>query len=442
MPRKRLTKEIVNNRLTDRGIVMLDDYVRQTVKARFQCRCGHVWAARPNNVLWGKGCPKCGRLSAAKKKRLPKETVRERLAGRGISLVGEYVGTQTRALFKCSKGHTWEAVPSSVLRGSGCPQCYDKNHPLDKESVNARIADRGITLLGEYMGAHVSTLFQCSEGHTWLARPNNILQGKNCPHCDGQFPLSPEIVNERLADRGLVLVGAYVNSVTPTQFRCAEGHTWEAAPGSVMGGTGCPFCYDKNHPLTTKTVNERIADRGIVLLDEYINNRTKRRFQCEEGHIWETAPANVLAGRGCNVCADRTSDNDVFYLWLAGPQEQVQMNDGEFLLKFGVSSERREDMRIKEVAWAWNTTANLLAVVKTMGPAIWTEEAVAKIGRRLNADCSHLNGWTEFRIVNETELAQFMAIAADAAEYKIVWKNPVPYINEPALVQLNLDLQR
>ena len=118
------------------------------------------------------------------------------------------------------------------------------------------------------------------------------------------------------------------------------------------------------------------------------------------------------------------------------------MNDGEFLLKFGVSSERREDMRIKEVAWAWNTTANLLAVVKTMGPAIWAEEAVAKIGRRLNADCSHLNGWTEFRIVNETELAQFMAIAADAAEYKIVWKNPVPYINEPALVQLNLDLQR
>jgi hypothetical protein len=440
MPRKRLTKQIVNNRLEDRGIVLLDEYVRQTVKARFQCTCGHVWAARPNNVLSGKGCPKCGKLSAAKKMRLPQETVRKRLADRGISLIGEYLGTQTKTLFKCSKGHTWKTTPNSVLRGSGCPQCYGTNHPLTKEIVNERIADRRLTLLGEYMGAHVSTLFQCNEGHTWLARPNNILQGKNCPHCDGQFPLSPETVNERLADRGLVLVGEYVNSAAPTQFRCAVGHTWEASSANVMAGTGCPFCYDKNHPLTTEIVNERIADRGIVLLDEYINNSTYRRFQCNEGHVWEIAPANVLAGRGCSVCADHTSDNDVFYLWLTGPQEYVQLNDGEFLLKFGVSSERRDDLRIKEVAWAWNTTANLLAMVKTVGSATRTEEAAAMIGRRLKADYSHLDGWTEFRIVNETELAQIIAIAADAADYKIVWKNPVPYINQPALVQLNLDL--
>ena len=434
MPRKRLTREIINNRIADRGIVMLDEYVRQTVKARFQCDCGYVWAARPNNVLSGKGCPKCGKLAQAKKMRLSVETVRQRLADRNISLIGEYVDTQTKALFKCSHGHTWEAVPSSVMSGRGCPHCYTKNHPLEKELVNARIADRGITLVGDYMGAHISTLFRCSKNHTWLARPNNILHGKNCPHCDGQFPLSPEVVNERLAKRGLVLVGEYINSVSPTQFQCGEGHTWEAAPGNVMGGTGCPFCYDKNHPLTTEIVNERIADRGIVLLDEYVNNSTRRRFQCEEGHIWETAPASVLAGRGCNVCADRTSDNDVFYLWLAGPQKQVMLNDGEYLLKFGVTSERRDDMRIKEVAWAWGITVSLLAVVKTMGPAIWAEKAVAKIGQKLDADCAHLDGWTEFRIVNQTELAQFMA------EYKIVWEDSVPHNAEYQSDQLKLDL--
>lgn len=420
---------------------MLDEYVHQTVKARFQCSQGHIWTARPNNVLSGKGCPTCGKISAANKIRLAADTVCDRLADKGIIMLSEYVNSQTKTLFKCNEGHTWKTTPNSVMGGRGCPHCYGKNLPLTKDIVNARIADRGITLLGDYMGAHASTLFHCREGHTWQARPNNILQGKNCPHCDGQFPLSKEIVNERIADRGLVMLGEYTNSVTKTFFQCSEGHTWEAPPGNVMAGTGCAICAG-NIPLTTEIVNDRIADRGLVLLDEYINNSTNRRFQCSEGHVWETAPAGVLSGTGCPTCAERYSDNDVFYLWIAGPQQLVQLRDGEFLLKYGVTSERREDLRVKEIGWAWNTTPNVLAVIKTTGPAIWAEKAAARIGQCLASDYSHLDGWTEFRIVNETELAQLMALADEAAEYKIAWKNPVPYIREYHLDQLKLDLQR
>ena len=435
----RLTKEIVNDRIADRDLVMLDEYEHQKVKALFQCSQGHTWKAVPNNVLFGKGCPKCGSISAASKKRLTVDAVRNRLAGRGIDLVGEYVNSQTKTQFKCNEGHTWETTSGSVMGGKGCPHCSG-NVPLTKEIVNDRIAERGITLLGEYGGAHTNTLFQCSEGHTWDARSGNIMQGKNCPHCDGQFPLSKKIVNERIADRGLVMLGEYVNSQTKTQFKCNEGHTWEATPNNVMGGTSCPHCSG-NVLLTKEIVNDRIADRGLVLLDEYVTNSVKRRFQCSEGHVWETQPACVLSGTGCPTCAERYSDNDVFYLWIAGPQELVRLRDGEFLLKYGVTSERREDLRIKEVGWAWNTTPNILAVVKTKVPAIWAEKSATCIGQCLTSDYSHLDGWTEFRIVNDTELAQLMAIAAEAAEHKIVWNNPVTHIKEYHLEQLKLDLQ-
>lgn len=177
------------------------------------------------------------------------------------------------------------------------------------------------------------------------------------------------------------------------------------------------------------------------MLDKYINNSTKRQFQCSEGHIWETAPACVLSGSGCPTCAETFSDNDVFYLWIAGPQEMVLLRDDEFLLKYGVTSERREDLRIKEIGWKWNTTPNVIAVVKTKVPAIWVEKSATRIGQCLTSDYSHLDGWTEFRIVKETELAQLMAIADDAADYKIVWNNPVPHIKEYHLDQLKLDLQ-
>ena len=38
----------------------LDEYISHIHKIRFQCvECGHIWEAKPNNILNGKGCPKC-----------------------------------------------------------------------------------------------------------------------------------------------------------------------------------------------------------------------------------------------------------------------------------------------------------------------------------------------------------------------------------------------
>lgn len=53
------------------NILVLDDYIKSSVKISFCCKiCGNVWKAKPNNILQGKGCPKCkcskGELAIAK----------------------------------------------------------------------------------------------------------------------------------------------------------------------------------------------------------------------------------------------------------------------------------------------------------------------------------------------------------------------------------------
>ena len=96
-------------------------------------------------------------------------------------------------------------------------------------------------------------------------------------------------------------------------------------------------------------------------------------------------------------------------------------------------------MRMKEVGWAWGMTTNLIAMVKTSVSALWVEKSVQDIGRRLTDDHSHLEGWTEFRIVNGSQVAQCMAVADEAAEYKIAWNNPVPHITEYSNDQLTLN---
>ena len=328
-----LTKEIVNSRIEDRGIVMLGEYVNNSTKTEFQCSEGHTWKTMPDSVLSGYGCPKCGSKKAGKKRRLTTDTINERLAGRGIVLLGEHVTANTKALFRCNQGHTWMATPGSVMNKNGCPHCSGQV-PLTKEIVNDRIADRGILLLGEYSGTNTRTLFQCSEGHTWETNPGSVMGGTGCPHCDGQAPLNKDIVNNRIANRGFVMLGEYANVDTKTMFQCAEGHTWEATPYKVMAHTGCPYC-SRRIPLTTEDINARISERGLVMLDEFISSHTKVRFQCSKGHTWEAKPNNILNGRGCPDCAEtgfNPSEPGVLY-YIA-----VTTDDGDTRYKIGITN--------------------------------------------------------------------------------------------------------
>lgn len=47
-------------RLKGRGIALIGDVRSKFGKSDFQCRNGHQWRTRPNDVAEGRGCPECG----------------------------------------------------------------------------------------------------------------------------------------------------------------------------------------------------------------------------------------------------------------------------------------------------------------------------------------------------------------------------------------------
>lgn len=427
-----LNREIVNSRIAGRGLTMTGEYVNNSTKAEFQCGEGHVWKATPDGVMLGTGCPKCARREAGKKRRLTPEQIRQRLAGRKIFMIGRYKTANVKTMFQCGEGHNWKATSGSVLAGNGCPHCANRA-PLTKEIVNERIHDRGLILIGDYKDTATRSVFQCSKGHSWQTTPGGVLGGSGCPHCDGQAPLNKDIVNDRIADRGFIMLGEYANVDTKSMFQCSEGHTWEATPYKVMARTGCPHC-SRRVPLTTQSINDRISGRGFVMMDEFISSQTKVRFECSAGHIWEAKPNNILNGRGCPACSERACDNDIFYLWTAIDQRLVDLQPGEHLIKYGVTSERLKDQRVREVASSWGARPNVIAYVKTLATAVIAEKSAAGIGKPLTPEYSGLDGWTEFRIVDEAELSQLLLIAEESADYKIIWDDPVAGVNEFRLV--------
>ena len=293
------TKEEVNKRLEDRGVELIGDYIDSKTKTTFRCKQGHEWEARPAHILGGhkNGCPYC-----AGRAKLSKEIVNQRLADRGIKLIGDYVNTSTRSTFRCKHGHEWDAVADHVIRGSGCPECYG-NIPLTKEIINERLSSRGIKQIGDYDGARTKTMFRCKQGHEWSSTPDNVTRGSGCPYCAGTAKLTKEIVNERISDRGIEMVGEYINIDTRATFRCEYGHEWETIPDGVIAGNGCPICSG-TAPLSKEIVNERITGRGFKMISDYINTATKTTFRCDKGHEWNAKPSNIMHGQGCPTCAE------------------------------------------------------------------------------------------------------------------------------------------
>jgi hypothetical protein len=126
------------------------------------------------------------------------------------------------------------------MSGRGCPEC----RKISKEEINQRLALRGITIIGNLIDTKHKSTFQCSNGHEWEANVNNILNGCECPECSRlNKMLTPDEINDRIKDRCLTMTGNYTFSSEKTSFTCMIcEHVWQATPNNVMGGSGCPCC--------------------------------------------------------------------------------------------------------------------------------------------------------------------------------------------------------
>ena len=119
-------------------------------------------------------------------KRVTKEEAQDRLDadGRGIVIVGDFNGTNSRSLFRCNRGHEWSGLGTNVIMNKrNCPKCRTSS----KQAIQDRLdADgRGIKLLSsEFMGMNSKNKFQCPKGHEWSCEGGQVVINKTgCPNC-------------------------------------------------------------------------------------------------------------------------------------------------------------------------------------------------------------------------------------------------------------------
>jgi hypothetical protein len=240
----------------------------------------------------------------------------------GDCLSSSYGGGMTNVRWRCAEGHDWEATPANVQRGSWCPYCQGfKVWSPGQTEAQARLTEcqtiakerGGLCLSETYIEQRGKLRWQCSEGHNWDAKTVEIKKGSWCPFCVGKKVWSPgqtesdarleECRSIAKTQGGDCLSSEYVNRTLNLQWRCSNGHEWEATPSNIKRGSWCPICARDAQRGSIEECNSIARSRGgMCVSTEYLDALSKVRWRCSQGHEWDAKPNSVKRGSWCPTC--------------------------------------------------------------------------------------------------------------------------------------------
>lgn len=226
----------------------------------------------------------------------------------------KYTGSHIKLKFECHYGHIINVIPTDVLKGHGCNKCPKKPSKTHEKFIEEIVRLKNITLKDReiYKNSTSKLKFICKQGHEWQAKPSNILSGYGCPTCANKNVTIEELIRKlKMKNKTLTLVEGqeYINNRTKMKFICSNGHTIVKEVSSALSGKGCAICSRKKkntiHNLSEQ-LNALSPPKWLIPEQKYINNKTKMEVYCEYGHTWYATPKDLLNRQtGCPSCNKR-----------------------------------------------------------------------------------------------------------------------------------------
>lgn len=186
---------------------------------------------------------------------------------------------------------------------------------FDYNRVKNYIEKHGYTLNSKkYINTHTKLDLTCPENHDFKMTFNNFKRGQRCPICarknqnripkrPNNKPHSQEFVRNLVESRGYILLEPYVNKRTKLKLQCPNGHKHEIRLDSFQNGSGCKQCMIDNMKNDTEDVINKLNNKGFKLLSKYTVNNDKITLQCEKNHIFESTYDRIINhGSGCPIC--------------------------------------------------------------------------------------------------------------------------------------------
>lgn len=309
------------------NIEVIEKYKGANIAILHRCKIdGYEWLAKPGNILFGKGCPKCAGVL-----KLTNEEYAERLKliNPYITPIEEYINAKTRISHMCLiDGYIWKTTPSAALQGHGCPKCAGNARRTHEEYVDElSICNKNIEVVEKYIDVKTPILHHCIiHDLFWYSTPERVLQGVGCPECKKeqlrQYHLKThdQYVEEvRVVNPNVKVIDTYIDSKTPIKHYCIKHNLfWNAYPSSILRGGGCQeCCKEKIGEKNGKTHEQYIAEvfktnSDIEVIGQYIDSKTAILHKCKKHNVlWYAYPNNVLRNHGCPQCNESCGEKQV-----------------------------------------------------------------------------------------------------------------------------------
>ena len=189
---------------------------------------------------------------------------------------GIYVGCETKIKFKCKKcGYEWNATPSNILCGKGCPNCKNKK-THDEFVKEMETINNNVIIIGKYVKDSVKIQCKCKEcGYEWKQTPNNLLmKGCGCPVCaakkrnSGNTLTHDDFMRKTIGkiSPSVEIIGKYEKSNKKILCKCKKcGYEWNQLPGNILHGNSCPSCTSSKLEDLVKYV---LDENGIKYIEK------------------------------------------------------------------------------------------------------------------------------------------------------------------------------
>ena len=176
----------------------------------------------------------------------------------GKCLSTEYINCKTKLLWQCKRGHIFEFKYNDVDQGSWCVKCnkIEKQNLMLQICKDLAFKNNGKFFSEQYIGSTEIYLWECAEGHLFKMRFCNVNNnGHWCPICRKvihdekckKYTASTRKTKEfcqELAKKqnGYFLSEQYINATEKYIWKCELGHIWSAKYPDIKKGHWCPVC--------------------------------------------------------------------------------------------------------------------------------------------------------------------------------------------------------
>jgi hypothetical protein len=296
--------EDISKRLLSHISIVPETYISGNKKADFIDSEYGRWTATVSNVLRGRGHPKRGHESTAKRNMISLEEVKARLPSHVTLDESTYVDTSTKARFIDSEYGEWWDAPKDVFRRAGHPERRAieakkaralrpkrQGNKLTVQQVQLRILSINpyvVLDVSTYVDTKTKCRFVDSEYGEFYAHPQDIMMGHQCRARGLSFraqpnKLSADEVERRIQDtRPYISLDktTYVDTHTKARFIDSEYGEWWARPYCVYDqGDDNPKRFSRGFSKGEKELAEFIR--------QYAEINENKRFYYDKQRFFE-----------------------------------------------------------------------------------------------------------------------------------------------------------